>query len=187
MALAGVFIFPVILSYSMPVGQSADGKVHYKDTSYNGVITNDFYRKDGTGILTDGKFGPTDAKEISGKGWVGWSSTLTQSSYIAITFEFSEMRKFKDITLTVNVDKKNGNAVFYRSRILFASTEDGFSAMSFLQYCPKQFPYNDDPYIANVTLPLCDNTARFIKVQLYFGGKWLLITEVKFNSGIFVF
>ena len=51
-----------ILSYSMPVGQTTrNGKVHYKDTSYNGVITNDFY-KDGTGILTDGKFGPAFSK-----------------------------------------------------------------------------------------------------------------------------
>jgi hypothetical protein len=46
----------------MPVGQTTmDGKVQYKDTSYNGVIINDFY-KDGTGILTDGRFGPGNAK-----------------------------------------------------------------------------------------------------------------------------
>ena len=59
----------------MPIGQTfTNGKVIFNDTSYNGVIVNGAY-KDGTGILTDGKFGPDDAKQDEGKGWVGWSST----------------------------------------------------------------------------------------------------------------
>ena len=36
----------------------------------------------------------------------------------------------------------------------------------------------------HVTLPLCENTARFIKLRLRFGGRWLLITEITFNSGV---
>ena len=176
------FAVLVILSYSMPVGQTTtNGKVVYKDTSYNGVITNDFY-KDGTGILTDGKFGPVDAKSLKGEGWVGWSSTKSQ--HIDIIFEFSGVRKFKDVTLTVNIDKKRGNAVFNRSQIFFALTKDGFSDTSFLQYCPRGFQAQDNPYNANVTWSLCENTARFIKLRLYFGGRWLLITEISFNSGI---
>ena len=111
------FAILVILSYSMPVGQTTkNGKVHYKDTSYNGVITNDFY-KDGTGIFTDGKCGRvTFTKKYKGEGWVGWSSLLTQSQYIDITFEFSGVQKFKDVTLLVNVNKKRGNAVFNKSQ-----------------------------------------------------------------------
>jgi hypothetical protein len=171
----------------MPVGQTTkNGKVDYKDTSYNGVITNDFY-KGGTGILTDGRFGPGNAKELKGEGWVGWCSTFTQSQYIDITFEFSGMRKFKDVTLTVNVDKKRDNTVFNRSQIFFSSTKDSFSHTSFLQYCPRDFQAKDDPYNANVTLSLCGNTARFVKLLLYFGGEWLLITEISFNSGIFCY
>ncbi len=168
----------------MPVGhKTRDGKAHYTDTTYNGVITTDFYRKDGTGILTDGKFGPVDAKELAGKGWVGWSSILAPSQFIPITFEFSEMRKFKDVQLFVNVDKDN--AVFHSLRIFFASTKGGFSNTSFLQYCPSKSRYNDHiQYIANLTLSLCDNTARFIKLHFYFGGNWLLLTEIRFNSGI---
>ena len=172
----------VILSYLMPVGQTTkNGKVNYKDTTYNGVIFNDFY-KDGTGILTDGKFGPVVAKSLRGKGWVGWKSTNSQ--HIDIIFEFSGVRKFNNVTLTVNVDKKHSNAVFNRSQIFFALTKDGFSHTSFLQYCPRGFQAQDNPYNADVTLSLCENTARFIKLRLYFGGIWLLITEISFNSGI---
>jgi hypothetical protein len=167
----------------MPVGQTTrNGKVHYKDTSYSGVIINDFC-KDGTGILTDGTFGPANSKEFKGEGWVGWNATFTQSQYIDIIFEFSCVRKFTDVTLTVNVDMKRDNAVFNRSQIFFSSTENSFSD-TFLQYCPRDFQAKDIPYNANVTLSLCENTARFIKFQLYFGGEWLLISEISFNSGI---
>ncbi len=174
-----LFTVLVILSYSMPVGQTTmNGKVNYKDTTYNGEI---FY-KDGTGILTDGKFGPVNAKLSKGEGWVGWNNTKSQ--HIDIIFEFSMVRKFKDVTLTVNIDKKRYNAVFNRSHIFFASTKDGFSNTSFLQYCPRGFQAQDYRYNTDVTLSLCENTARFIKLRLYFGGKWLLITEISFNSGI---
>ena len=190
-ALCNLYSFEftvLVLSYSMPVGQTTkNGKVHYKDTSYNGVIANGFY-KDGTGILTDGKFGRVIfTKEYKGEGWVGWSSLLTQSQYIDITFEFSGVRKFTNVTLTLNVNKKRGNAVFNGSQIFFSSAKDGFSDTSFLQHCPRDFPALDKPYNAHVTLSLCENTARFMKLRLYFGGEWLLITEISFNSGIFCY
>ena len=180
------FTILVILSYSMLVGQiTKNGKVHYKDTSYNGVITNGFY-KGGTGILTDGKFGPVDARVFQGEGWVGWCYTLTQSQYIDITFEFSGVRKFKDVTLTVNINKKRNFAVVNKSQIFFSSSKTGFSDTSFLQYCPRYFQARNDSYNAHVILSLCENTARFVKLRLYFGGEWLLISEISFNSGIFI-
>ena len=175
-------IILVIVSYSMPVGQKTkNGKVDYKDTNYNGQITNGLY-KSGTGILTDGKFGPVDAKSLKGKGWVGWNRTKRE--YIDIVFEFSDVRKFKDITLTVNVDKKRSKAVFSKSQIFFASTKDGFSITPLLEYSPRGYKAQDTRYNANITLPLCENTARFLKLRLYFGGMWLLITEISFNSGM---
>ena len=58
---------------------------------------------------------------------MGWNVILTQSQYIDITFEFSGVRKFTNVTLTVNVDKKSNNAVFYRSQIFFSSIENSFS------------------------------------------------------------
>ena len=170
----------------MPIGNTTrNGKVSYKDTSYNGVIANRVY-KGGTGIHTDGKFGRDDPKEKGheGEGWVGWSQEFTTSPYIDITFEFSGVRKFKDVTLAVNVDKRRSYAVFNKSEIFFASTNDGFSDTSFLQFCPKNFSDRDAPYSTHVTLPLCENTARFIKLRFCFGGRWLLITEITFNSGV---
>ena len=118
----------------MPVGQKAkNGKVEYKDRTYTGLITNGLY-KDGTGILTDAKFGPVDAKSgkrgVKGKGWMGWNNT--KKEYIDIVFEFSDLRKFRDVTLTLNVAKNSSHAVFSKSLIFFASTKDGLSGTSFL-------------------------------------------------------
>ena len=174
----------------MPVGHTTkNGKWSFKDTSYNGVISYGVY-KGGTGILTDGKFGRDNAKEKGheGEGWVGWFEEKITSPYIDITFEFSGVRKFKGVTLAVNVDQKRNFAVFNKSEIFFASTNDGFSDTSFLQFCPKEFPDRDAPYCDNVTLSLCENIAKFIKLRLYFGGRSLLLTEISFNSGtVYVF
>ena len=181
-------VVPDILSYSMPVGHTTkNGEVAYKDTSYNGVITYGVY-KGGTGILTDGNFGPDDAKQNKGEGWVGWYQELTTSPYIDIIFEFFYVRKFKAVTLAVNVHKNRSYAVFNKSEIFFASTSDGFSDTSFLQFSPTKIPDRDAPYCDNVTLPLCENIAKFIKLRLYFGGRWLLLTEISFNSGtVYIF
>ncbi|CAB3988283.1 Hypothetical predicted protein [Paramuricea clavata] len=175
-----------VLSYSMPVGQTTkNGKVQYNDTSYNGLIINGFY-KGGTGILTDRKFGPVNSKEMvqgtkpKGEEWAGW--TDTQSSYIDITFEFSGVRKFTNVILFMNVDKKRGNAVFNRSQIFFSSTKDSFSNTSFLQCYPRDSEARNYSYNALVILSLCENTARFMKLRLYFGGTWLLISEISFDS-----
>ena len=165
----------------MPIGHATkNGKISFNDISYDGVNINGVY-KGGTGILTDGKFGPDEAKQNKGEGWVGWYQTT--SPYINITFEFSGVRKFKAVTLAVNVDKKRSFNVFNKSEIFFALTSDGFSDNSFLQFCPKRNPDRDAPYYENVTLPLCENIAKFIKLRLYFGGRWLLLTEISFDSG----
>ena len=71
-----------------------------------------------------------------------------------------------------------------RLDIFFALTSDGLSDTSFLQYCPRNIADSDTRYSKNITLLFCENTARFIKLRLYFGGKWLLLTEISFNSGI---
>ena len=162
---------------------SKNGKVHYNDTSYTGILIKHVC-EDGTGILTDVKFRPVNAKELNSNGWIGWSSNSTKSQYIDITFEFSGVRKFKDVSLILNVDRQRKQAVFNRSQIYFSTLEDRFSNTSCLQRYPRNFSYNDNPYNATVNLSLCENTGKFIKLRLYFGGKRLLITEISFNSGI---
>ena len=110
--------------------------------SFQQPIVIDVY-KDGTGILTDGKFGPVYAKELKGNGWVGWSSDCTKSQDIDIIFEFSAVRKFKDVLLIVNVDRSRRNVLINKSQIFLSTLDDRFSNTSFLQFCPRNFSYKD--------------------------------------------
>ena len=166
----------------MPVGYK-DDNVTFNDISYDRVTNSDVL-KGGTGILTDGKFGPDDAKQDKGKGWMGWSSSSMNSSHINITFEFSSVRKFKDVTLIVNVDRERDFTVFKELQIFLASSKERLPYSSNFKYCPKEFSDDDLRYKRMISLPLCENTARFIKLSLYVGESWLLITEITFNSGI---
>ena len=132
---------------------------------------------DGTGLLTDGEIGPVDSKKDGGKGWVGWN--LADS--VNITFKFYALRKFNDVTITVNIDNARQYLLFGKSQILFGVREEDLSRGSALKYCPKQV--NGTQKIINYTLLLCDNVGKFVRIQLHPARKWLLISEIKFNSG----
>lgn len=127
--------------------------------------------------MTDGEIGPDDSKKDMGKGWVGWFNL----DYVNITFEFYALKKFSDVTITINIDYTRKNLLFEKSKILFGVREDDLSQSSALQYCPKQV--NATKKTINFTLPLCGNVGKFVRMQLYLGGNWLLISEIKFNSG----
>ena len=42
-------------------------------------------------------------------------------------------------------------------------------------------------YARNVLVPIKHRVAKFIKVQLYFDSRWLMLSEVEFVSSKFVF
>ena len=132
---------------------------------------------DGTGLLTDGEIGLADSKKEFGNGWVGWN----RKDSVNITFKFYALRKFNDVTITVNIDNARQYLLFGKSQILFGVREEDLSRGSALKYCPKQV--NGTQKIINYTLLLCDNVGKFVRIQLHPARKWLLISEIKFNSG----
>ena len=63
--------------------------------------------------------------------------SFATSSYIDITLEISGVRKFKNVTLAVNVDNECSYAVFNKSEIFFASTNHGFQTPHFFSFVQK--------------------------------------------------
>lgn len=157
--------------------------IKYEDTIYNGVVKNRILY-DGTGLLTDGEIGPVNSTEYNGKGWVGWNRTFSEQDGVDITFEFNWLQKFNDVSIVININNEHGNVLFNNSRILFSPTAYGFSGSSALQYFPKQLQLQTLIGNVNVKLPLCGNIAKFVRIQLYPGRGWILLSEIKFNSGI---
>ena len=72
---------------------------------------------------------------------MGWSSAFTDSPFVDITFGFSGVRKFKDVTLTVNVDKTHSYGVFNRLDIisfLYVCMVNTIYLLSFVE-TPRKF------------------------------------------------
>jgi len=54
---------------------------------------------------------------------------------------------------------------------------------------PVENPYARDTlneYVRSVNIPLYNNVAREIKLELFFDAKWMLISEIHFESGNFI-
>lgn len=53
---------------------------------------------------------------------------------------------------------------------------------------PIHAPYMPDVIMENarnVTIKLHHTIGRFLKLQLYFASRWILVSEVSFDSGMF--
>lgn len=73
--------------------------------------------------------------------------------------------------------------VFSRAEVFFSIGGRQFAPE------PVSFSYMPDVIIEharNVTVKLHQRIGRFLKVQLYFGAKFLLVSEISFDSGKFV-
>ena len=56
----------------------------------------------------------------------------------------------------------------------------------FYQTQPLKFNYQQDSYFENarqVVIRLANQIGRFVRVDLYFESRWIMISEVEFESG----
>lgn len=96
-----------------------------------------------------------------------------------LTFEFSQRQEFVSVTLTSYCQLDLGIQSF--SQMLAYFSVDG------LTYHPQYVKVvNKEPLMSyksqNITLSLSQRIGRFVKLELYFDNKWLLISEVNFRS-----
>ncbi|KAG8185374.1 hypothetical protein JTE90_023119 [Oedothorax gibbosus] len=172
-----------LLSYSMPQGERRGVEIDLSDRTYDGV-KDDSYLHEGLGQLTDGVFGESNFKQdVSGMGrgyeWVGWRNDTSFSKSIEILFEFDQVRNFSAAYFYTNNMHTKEVAVFHSARIWFSVGGKHFSAP------PVNFSYMPDPFFEkarNVTMNLYHRVGKFVKVELVFGAKWMLISEVAFSS-----
>ncbi|XP_058799560.1 discoidin domain-containing receptor 2-like [Phymastichus coffea] len=164
-----------VARYTIPMGESyGPGGCNVEDSSYDGNVANGTM-SGGLGQLTDNILG--DATEIfassSGSSWLGWS----HRRLIELVFEFKEVREFDNCSVHVaNVPRRDVE--------VFSSIQASFS------YDGKEYEATDKIEIPNdfksnagmVTIPLQLKTGRFVKLEIKPRAKWLLISEVVFES-----
>ncbi|XP_066256010.1 discoidin domain-containing receptor 2-like isoform X2 [Euwallacea similis] len=172
-----------VIKYEAPRGEIKDPDIDLEDISYDGTLEGRDMRG-GLGQLVDGLYGDDDYQnqlsgEQSGSRWVGWSSEGRNAEPLEMTVEFDGIREFNAVHLHSNNMFTRGVQVFSKAEIWFSL--DG-SRYHMDPIKATIAPDHARESARNVTILLKGRPARFIKLRLFFGDKWILLSEMAFES-----
>jgi len=170
-----------IISYAMPQGDKRGATYEFYDWNYDGEWSGDSLRN-GLGSLTDGNLGPADYKlsyYAKNRGWVGWKAE--KRDFVEIIFEFQEIQEFYNIEIYCNNQFTRDISVFKELKAYFSIGGEIYNA-DVVTYTPMTDEIFEEP--RNISAKLHRRIGRFVKVELYFASKWLLISEVSFDSSL---
>ncbi|XP_076649436.1 discoidin domain-containing receptor 2 [Halictus rubicundus] len=176
-----------LVSYSMPQGIKRGSEVDLSDRTYDGREEAG-YLSGGLGQLVDGQKGPDNFRlDVGGNGkgyeWVGWRNDTPNmlGRPVEITFEFDYSRNFTAIHLHTNNYFTKDVQVFSYAKVYLGAGGNQFNGE------PVQFSYIPDLVLEqarDVTIKLHSRAGRFLKLQLYFAARWIMLSEVIFESVI---
>ncbi|XP_076682969.1 discoidin domain-containing receptor 2 isoform X2 [Andrena cerasifolii] len=176
-----------LVSYSMPQGIKRGSEVDLSDRTYDGREEGG-YLSGGLGQLVDGQKGPDNFRlDVSGNGkgyeWVGWRNDTPSmlGRPVEITFEFDYARNFTAIHLHMNNYFTKDVQVFSYAKVYLGAGGNQFNGEA------VHFSYIPDLVLEqarDVTIKLHSRGGRFLKLQLYFAARWIMLSEVIFESVI---
>ncbi|KAJ8957027.1 hypothetical protein NQ318_012202, partial [Aromia moschata] len=113
--------------------------------------------------------------------WVGWRNDTPgwAGHPLEMLFEFEKVRNFSATHLHTNNLFTKDVQVFSHARAFFSLNGHIFSPE------PVHFSYMPDlilEHSRNVTIKLHHRIGRYLKLQLYFASRWILLSEVSFDS-----
>lgn len=180
-----------VLSYSMPQGdrrgKHSSDELAFLDFTYDGIIK-DQHLYNGIGQLMDGEEGQANfrndlqARGIKGYEWVGWKTEqFEDSTPIEIVFKFDAVRNFTKLNIHCNNFYDKDVRIFRMAHVYFS--------VSGIYYQPNYIERENDrdswmEYARTIAIPLENRVGKYVKVQLFFDSKWMLISEVSFISEI---
>lgn len=176
-----------IVSYSMPQGDKRGSGWEFFDATYDGHWDGELQR--GLGQLTDGKVGPENFKMgyysladyERGQGWVGWRNDTRAGHPVEIKFEFDQVREFTSVHIYCNNQFTKDVQVFSEANVMFSIGGKHYSGD------PITYTYMEDrifEHSRNISIKLHHRIGRFVKIQLHFAARWIMISEVTFESDI---
>ena len=172
-----------IVSYSMPQGDKRGASWEFFDTSYDGPW--DPQPHAGLGQLTDTLIGADNLRmsyyesDKGGQGWVGWKNDSRGGQPVEIVFEFDKVREFRSMDIYCNNQFTKEVQVFSEAQVMFSVTGQHFPGQ------PITYSYLEDRIFENsrnVSIKLHHRVGRFVKLRLHFANKWILISEISFDS-----
>lgn len=114
---------------------------------------------------------------VSDRGWVGWKSDKRE--FVEIVFEFEEIREFHGVQLYSNNQFSREIAIFKEMKAFF-SISGKIYGKDPVSHTPLSDEIFEEP--RNVSIKLHRRVGRFVKIKLFFAAKWILISEVTFDS-----
>ncbi|XP_022171653.1 discoidin domain-containing receptor 2 [Myzus persicae] len=170
--IVGCYHYEGVISYSVIQGD-------VKDTGYDGREEGGIL-VGGMGQLCDGRYGIDEPFVKKYNEWVGWKNdTMGYGSSVEMTFEFDIVRNFTALYMHSNNDFRQGVQVFSHAKAYFSVGGEHFFPE------PVSYTYPADtimPEARKVTVKLHHRTGRFLKLQLFFANKWMMISEISFES-----
>lgn len=170
-----------IVSYSMPQGDKRGSNWEFYDFAYDGHWDG-HELKHGLGQLIDGKYGHDDFKIdfYGNQAWVGWKNDTRSNKPIEIKVEFDKVRQFSAVHIYCNNLFTKDVQIFSDARVLFSIGGKRYNKGEPITYDnieDKIFEYS-----RNITIKLHHRVGKFVKIQLHFAAKWILISEISFDS-----
>ncbi|CAH1372606.1 discoidin domain-containing receptor 2-like [Tenebrio molitor] len=169
-----------VISYSAPEGSEPSQGLY--DSSYDGVRSNGEL-EGGLGRLVDGEFGADnfrlDIGYGKGNGWISWKNDSNLNGYVELTFEFDQIRNFSEVHLFTNNFFSRNVQVFSKAKVMFSIGGRFYNGATLsYSYMPDRVLEN----ARNVSINLHQRLARFIKLRLFFADRWMMLSEVAFDS-----
>lgn len=173
-----------IVSYSMPQGDKRNNWEFF-DSTYDGYWDGQLLR--GLGQLTDGKIGPENFKMgyydnyDRSQGWVGWKNDTRSGNPLEIKFEFDNVREFSAIHIYCSNQFTKEIQIFSEVSVMFSIGGRYYTGD------PIVYSYMEDKIFEqprNVTIKLHHRIGKFVKLKFSFASKWIMISEVTFDSDI---
>ncbi len=170
----------------MMQGERRGADISLLDFTYDGNLLKDVYLTGGVGQLTDGVEGQSNFRldphglGIKGYDWIGWRNETFNGNPVEIVFKFNQVRNFTSLRIHCNNMFSKDVRVFKMAQLYFS--------VGGLYYTgePVVFKYMRDiliEYARPVIIQLNHKVGKYVKVLLYFDAKWLMVSEVVFESG----
>ncbi|CAL8095670.1 unnamed protein product [Orchesella dallaii] len=173
-----------LLSYSVQQGSKRGENWNFYDHTYDGIWEGNYLTK-GLGTLFDGREGPSNFKDDyygheRGKGWIGWKNdTRNSTSPIEIMFKFDSVREFNSVRIHTSNQFTKEVQVFSVAKVFF-SIGGKFYHGDPVVYKHKEDCIFEDPQYISIKIP--QRVGQYVKIQLFWATKWMLISEVTFDS-----
>ncbi|XP_052224230.1 discoidin domain-containing receptor 2-like [Dreissena polymorpha] len=174
-----------VVSYSVRQGDRRGSELDFVDFTYDGMIQENFLLE-GLGQLTDGEIGDYNFRldnedlRIKGYEWVGWrNDTQDFLGPLIITFKFDQVRNFSKVFINCNNLFSKDVRVFKVALVYFSVGGNLY------QNSPVKYDFIRDDvveYSRPVMIKLNNNVGQYVRLQLYFDAKWIMISEVQFIS-----